>query len=611
MKTAMKLNIAWFLLCGLALAAAGACAAPPDLDEYRTTRDAITARIRSASPAVEGQAGYLGVSAETDPAGHLVIAEVGPDSPAARAGLRKSDHLLAADGKPVGSVEELRAIVQAKSPGDALPISIERAGVKLDLTARLESASRPLQLGERAILGLRMGTASDTAGLEVASVTQDKPAARAGIRAGDRIMKVDDTELGEAKSLADVLMEKRPGDTVRLSLRRKSKELEKSATLVADDSDSALAPEERRVLTTWKKPVFRLAVMGVEFADLKHNAAVPLQEWERAYFSRDTYHPTNATGQPVYGSLADYYHEVSCGKLRLEGKVFDWVRAGKKRIEYNLPTRSKAKTEFLTEVVRALVARQGKEVLQDFDGLAFVYAGARLPEALRSSILWPHRSRVTIDGKSWSYVIVPEGGERVSNISTMCHEFGHILGLPDLYARPENPGSEGAGVWTLMSNQFRNGRPQHPDAWCKEQLGWLAPVVIDPTVKQKLSLGPVEGRDDECYKVLLRPDGSEYLLLENRRKKGFDAGLPAEGLLIWRVVANRPILEEAHGIEGPAGPRVFLSSVPWPSKNNHAFTPLTTPSSRSQLGGGLAVNLTNIGELADGRIIFQIGYEYQ
>jgi hypothetical protein len=54
-------------------------------------------------------------------------------------------------------------------------------------------------------------------------------------------------------------------------------------------------------------------------------------------------------------------------------------------------------------------------------------------------------------------------------------------------------------------------------------------------------------------KVLARPDGSEYFLLENRRKKGFDVSLPAEGLLIWRVIANRPILEESHGVEGPSG----------------------------------------------------------
>jgi len=98
-----------------------------------------------------------------------------------------------------------------------------------------------------------MGNASDTPGIEVASVTKDKPAALADIRAGDRIMKVDGTELGEARSLADVLLEKRPGDAVKLTIRRKSNELEKSVTLVADDSDSGLAPEERRVLTTWKK----------------------------------------------------------------------------------------------------------------------------------------------------------------------------------------------------------------------------------------------------------------------------------------------------------------------------------------------------------------------
>jgi hypothetical protein len=112
-------------------------------------------------------------------------------------------------------------------------------------------------------------------------------------------------------------------------------------------------------------------------------------------------------------------------------------------------------------------------------------------------------------------------------------------------------------------------------------------------------------------KVLARPDGSEYFMLENRKKKGYDASLPAEGLLIWRVVGNRPILEESHGVDGPAGPRTFLTAVPFPSAANNSFTPFTIPSSRSQLGGGLPVFITNIQRLADGRIAFQIGYEYQ
>jgi hypothetical protein len=264
----------------------------------------------------------------------------------------------------------------------------------------------------------------------------------------------------------------------------------------------------------------------------------------------------------------------------------------------------------MTEALDKLLARDGKEALKDFDGVFFLYAGEGVRTS-RGDVYWPHKGNFFHQGKRWSYFIAPEGGTRMTNISVACHEFGHMLGLPDLYARPENPGSEGLGQWCAMSMQLGNGRPQHFSAWCKEQLGWLKPAVIDPTVKQKLILAPVEDSPRECLKVLLRPDGSEYLLLENRRKKGFDEGLPAEGLLIWRVVNNHPILEESHGVEGPRGPMVFPNAVPYPSPANDAFTPYTTPSSRAQLGGGLPVHVTNIRRLADGRITLFVGYEYE
>src|SRR5262245_1036441 len=161
-----------------------------------------------------------------------------------------------------------------------------------------------------------------------------------------------------------------------------------------------------------------------------------------------------------------------------------------------------------------------------------------------------------------------------------------------------------------MSNQMGNGRPQHFSAWCKERLGWLKPAVIDPAGRQKLVLAPVESAPAQCFKVLLRPDGSEYLLLENRRKSGYDTGLPGEGLIIWRVVDGRPILEESHGVAGPSGPMRYLNAVPYPSPSNNAFTPYTTPSSKSLKGGGLPVHITNIRTLPDGRITFFIGYEF-
>ena len=102
----------------------------------------------------------------------------------------------------------------------------------------------------------------------------------------------------------------------------------------------------------------------------------------------------------------------------------------------------------------------------------------------------------------------------MNDISVFCHEFGHMLGLPDLYARPEQPGSEGVWQWCAMSNQIGSGRPQHFCAWSKEQLGWVKPTVIDPRVKQKLVLVADRGRPD----AVLQGDGA------GRRQRVLPAG---------------------------------------------------------------------------------------
>ena len=163
----------------------------------------------------------------------------------------------------------------------------------------------------------------------------------------------------------------------------------------------------------------------------------------------------------------------------------------------------------------------------------------------------------------------------------------------------------------MQPGHVPRGKPQHRSAWCKERLGWIAPTVIDPSVPQKLALSPIYKSPRECYKVLVRPDGSEYFLLENRTATGFDAALPGHGLLIWRVVGGKPILEKSHGVAGPSGPRAYPSLVPYPSKANRSFTPATTPSSRSVNGGGLPVHLTEIRRLPGGRVALLVGYEYE
>lgn len=594
--------------------AAPANEAALDLSEYRTVKTAITAKLHAQAPTMVpvGQSGYLGVETQTSSAGQLRIAAIDPDSPAAKAGVRVDDILLALNGEPLDKPDTLREKLLALPPGTGVQLKLERKGKFIEATAALTALSRPRQISsERPVLGLRVMEAKSGEGLVVNFVTKETPAESAGVKSGDIVLKLDETPLVVPSDLTDALSEHVPGDTVSLLLQRRGNEKTLRVKLAADPN--AETGYYMRTLTNlWKQSAYRVAVVPVEFPDIKHNPKISTTAWSDSFFSRGTYsHKSNATGQAVFGSVNDYYRELSCGALRIEGKVFNWVTAGKKRDEYLPGTSHFQKTNFLCGALDTLLAREGTNALANFDGITFIFAGERVPNVSRGSIYWPHRGSVNFHGKRLSYLICPEGGNRMNNISVFCHEFGHMLGLPDLYARPENPGSEGLGQWCTMSNQRGDGQPQHFSAWCKEQLGWLKPVVLDPTVKQKLLLGPVENSTNECYKVLLRADGTEYFLLENRRKTGFDAGLPAEGLLVWRVVQNRPILEESHGVEGPSGPRVFLRSVPFPSPANNAFTPYTTPSSHAQLGGGLPVFLNDIRQLPDGRIAFHIGYQFE
>jgi M6 family metalloprotease-like protein len=127
------------------------------------------------------------------------------------------------------------------------------------------------------------------------------------------------------------------------------------------------------------------------------------------------------------------------------------------------------------------------------------------------------------------------------------HELGHDLGLPDLYdtTPSDNPDSEGIGEWGLMGSgdwlgTTRNAanRPAHPCAWSKIDLGWMTPQVL--TTSTIALLRRVEDHA-ECYVAYPRyaASGSEYFLLENRQRVGFDVGLvksgPAHGLLIYHI----------------------------------------------------------------------------
>jgi M6 family metalloprotease-like protein len=627
MSATRRLSGLLCLMSAVALASAAERSDPPsappvktptveaELSDYRTVDTAETTTVGRETPkpptaAEERLPGYLGVNLDSDPAtGKPVVAAVADGSAAAKAGLKVGDRIFAAAGTHPATPAAFGEAVRGLKAGDRLELVLLRGDKFVEAAAVLEPHSRPLKMqAVRAVMGVRV--AEGMGGVRIEQITPNLPADKAGLKVGDVIAKIDGAAVGSPDQLIAVMSDKRPGDTVSVAVKRDGKDQDFKLRLAADQPGldlRGLLPRPDRMLKIFKKDTYRLAVICIEFPDVKHNAKVAGKDWEKALFSKGEYLTKSPTGQDVYGSMNDYYLEQSCGKLSVSGKVFDWVEAKRKRAEYGTDANRFA---LLTEALDKVLARDGKDALKGFDGIFFLYAGPR-QQSQRGGLYWPHRAMLLYKLQRWDYFICPEGGSRMESISVIAHEFGHMLGMPDLYAPPETPGAEGLGVWCTMSTGHgRDGKPLHFSAWCKEQLGWLKPAVIDPAVKQKLILSPIEDSDKECFKVLVRPDGSEYLLLENRRRRGFDRDLPAEGLLIWRVVDGKPVLEESHGIGGAPGPQVFLGSVPYPSGSNTAFTPDTTPSSKPVKPGGAAVHITNIRRLPDGRITFHVGYKY-
>jgi M6 family metalloprotease-like protein len=120
----------------------------------------------------------------------------------------------------------------------------------------------------------------------------------------------------------------------------------------------------------------------------------------------------------------------------------------------------------------------------------------------------------------YNVMIVPEKDNyRSSSFGIWCHEFGHQLGLDDLYF---------FGYWSLMSLGCYNGNGEYPaylDAYSKYKLGWITPQQAENLI---LPLKPTSH--------LFRLGGSyEYFLVEWRKKNGFDSFIPGEGFLIYHI----------------------------------------------------------------------------
>ncbi|WP_020520630.1 immune inhibitor A domain-containing protein [Catelliglobosispora koreensis] len=109
--------------------------------------------------------------------------------------------------------------------------------------------------------------------------------------------------------------------------------------------------------------------------------------------------------------------------------------------------------------------------------------------------IWAHSSAV-----AGGYEIPGEGGLKISNyivqpedsgVGVFAHEYGHDLGLPDLYDTSGAGSDSDVDFWDLMSSGSHagpifQGTPTHMGLWDKWVLGWADPLVVEPNAKDQL-----------------------------------------------------------------------------------------------------------------------------
>ncbi len=267
------------------------------------------------------------------------------------------------------------------------------------------------------------------------------------------------------------------------------------------------------------------------------------------------------TAGGAVGSVRDYYLDVSANQLTIDSTVSEWVPLPRDESFYGANNASGADSsphQLVRDAVRSLelLGFDFRPFDADSDGsldmVTVIHSGLGEEHAANpTDSVWSQVITLTpaesVNGvRIHRAAIAPErryNTTSITRIGVICHELGHLLGLPDLY---DTDGSSwGIGVWGLMGTGSWGGdsgspeRPVHPCCWSKVQVGWLTPTEIEgsdspvsvPSIEKAGSWG--------AYKISCEMGSGEYLLVENRRQSGYNQNLPAPGLLMWHIDENQ------------------------------------------------------------------------
>lgn len=374
-------------------------------------------------------------------------------------------------------------------------------------------------------------------------------------------------------------------------------------------------------------------------------------------FSDNTYQYAKAEFDSlIYGenqnSLRDYYSEVTFDVFTVSKSsiISQWLRAPELYSFYigdsfgiypgNFPNNAQGIVWAACSIADPTVNFADYDMDNDgiVDALFIVHAGPGAEETGNPNYVWSHKWQLsntgtgcpgayeTNDGVSVDeYSMEPERFETYRSritVGVFAHEFGHVLGLPDLYDRDGS--TVGIGDFGLMaSGSWGDGNglglpgeyPTHFCAWSKYQLGWIDPIAVDRigVSKRENESVPAAAADRVAYRLLEDPHGAdwedaggsgEYFLAENRYQTGFDRSLPGDGLLILHIDDERlhndtddhPLVGvmQADGDESPLLPNRGTASDLW-QNTAYGFGDTSRPASLDYDGNPTGVWIYDIG----------------
>lgn len=296
-------------------------------------------------------------------------------------------------------------------------------------------------------------------------------------------------------------------------------------------------------------------VILAQYQDIKFSEAATIEVYDRVM------NEENYNGPVASGSVRDYFLHQSNNKLKLQFDVVGPVTLSNNRSYYGSAVKSgKEKVnEMVMEAVK-LANEQNPEL--DFsqydknndgvvDFIYVIYAGHGEAQGGPEECVWPQSFSLeyidwTIyDGLylgrySCSCELSGGTGSNLDGIGTFCHEFSHILGLPDIYD-PKYAGSPGLGNWDVMDIGSYNNDSKTPAGYTamdKYTLGWLTPKILENP--QSVSLEAL-ATSNEAYFLVSDKNPNEYYTFENRQNVGWDAALPGHGLLICHIEYDKTI----------------------------------------------------------------------